>query len=517
MRLLFLLLSTVFWLIITSCSSCLSQDSNLSFFQIPLIDSDFNRPGAGAEQWIGQNTVNIPVEGINTQRLDAYYRFNWLQFQPYGANANDYDFTTFDTQINDAISKGQKFSFGIMTICSSCDGGFKSDGFILQYPQYLHNQMQAEKVRDWGSAMSGLWIPNWNSNAYLTALENLNAAINNHINSSSFNGVAYKNVIGYIDIRHYGNWGEWHHSFLVKNWSDFPAGTAATTTSLKRLIDAHVNNFKDFPLVILIGAYEAQQLPVAFNVPAEIGYYALTRSNNAGKIGWRRDNWGWTDNYIFSFTTRNPTVYKGLNFGTEISNRYKYAQVVGEPADLGNAKYRGVNFGDLVDQVKTAHAKSFGNGNLDKSVNDTVAKNAYRAASKAAGYRLILEAGNISKSINAGSPFSISLNWKNIGAAPSYENWDVIFELRNASNEVVWSGKSVFKPRLFSPEKESTGINDKFILPAAVYPGIYSIYLIIRDPIAYRQPLPLAIAGRKADGSYLLKSNITVGKNNTVN
>ena len=125
----------------------------------------------------------------------------------YGANANNYDFTAFDAQINDAISKGQKFSFGIMTICSSCEGGFKSDGFILQYPQYLHNQMQAEKVRDWGSAMSGLWIPNWNSNAYLTALENLNAAINNHINSSSFNGVAYKNVIGYIDIRHYGNWG----------------------------------------------------------------------------------------------------------------------------------------------------------------------------------------------------------------------------------------------------------------------------------------------------------------------
>src|SRR4029077_6607559 len=110
-----------------------------------------------------------------------------------------------------------------------------------------------------------------------------------------------------------------------------------------------------------------------------------------------------------------------------------------------------------------------------------------------------------------------TLNWKNIGAAPSYENWDVIFELRNAGNEVVWAGKSVFKPRLFSPEKESSSINDKFKLPATVHPGIYSMYLIVRDPIAYRQPLPLAIAGRKADGSYLLKSNITVEKNNAVN
>ncbi len=510
MRLLYLLLSSVCWLLV-GCNSGLSQSNTFSFNQFQPLDSDLNRPGAGAEQWIGQNTVNIPVEGINTPRLDAYYRFNWLQFQPYDGKENEYDFTVFDAQIKDAISKRQKFSFGIMTICSSCGQGTNVSGFKLQYPLFLHNQMQAEKAHDWGSSMSGLWIPNWNSNAYLTALEKLNAAINNHINNSSFNGVAYKTVIGYIDIRQYGNWGEWHHSFIVKNWSDFPEGTAATTASLKRLIDAHVNYFKDFPLVILIGAYEAQQLPVAFNVPAEIGYYALTRSNNAGKIGWRRDNWGWTDNYIFSFTTRNTIVYKGLNFGAEISNRFKYAQVVGEPADLGNAKYKGVNFGDLENQVKEAHAKSFGNGNLDMSLNDPEAKNAYRAASKAAGYRLILESGNMSRTISAGFPFFTSLSWKNIGAAPAYENWDVIFELRDSSERVMWSGKSAIHLKLFSPDNISTVIKDTFALPAVVRPGIYSMFLVIRDPAGYREPLPLAITGRKADGSYLLRNNILVG------
>jgi hypothetical protein len=118
-----------------------------------------------------------------------------------------YDFTAFDAQINDAISKGQKFSFGIMTICSSCEADSNQTVLYCSIPNICIIRCRLEKVRDWGSAMSGLWIPNWNSNAYLTALENLNAAINNHINSSSFNGVAYKNVIGYIDIRHYGNWG----------------------------------------------------------------------------------------------------------------------------------------------------------------------------------------------------------------------------------------------------------------------------------------------------------------------
>jgi Domain of unknown function (DUF4832) len=510
LRILLLLLSPVCFLII-GCSSGLSQDNLFKINLVPMTDFDVNRPGAGAEQWIGQNTVNIPVEGVNTPRLDAYYRFNWLQFQPYEAKPDEYDFTVFDAQVNDAISKGQKFSFGIMTICSSCGGGTKLDSFVLQYPLFLHNQMQSEKIHDWGSSMSGLWVPNWNSNAYLSALENLNFAINNHIKSSSFNGVPYSNIIGYIDIRQYGNWGEWHHSSIVKNWSDFPDGTAATTLSLKRLIDAHVNYFKDFPLVILIGAFEAQQLPVAFNVPAEIGYYALTRSNNAGKIGWRRDNWGWTDNYIFSFTTNNHTVYKGLNFGDEISNRYKYAQVVGEPADLGLAWYKGVNFGDLVNQIKTAHANSFGNGNLDKSVNDKDARLAYREASKTAGYRLVVESGNMTKSLNLGAPFTISLNWKNLGVAPTYENWNVMFELRNAKNEMVWSGKSAFKLKLFLPQRESTVSQDKINLPAGLPPGSYNLYLTIRDPLGYRQPLPLAVQGRNADGSYLLRSNILLG------
>jgi Domain of unknown function (DUF4832) len=503
------LLLPVFGLI-CSCSSGLSQDNASSLIQIQPLDSDFNRPGAGAEQWNDQNIINIPVEGINTQRLDAYYRFYWLQFQGLDSAENKYDFSAFDQQINDAIRKRQKFSFGIMTICSSCDLGRSLEGFKLQYPVYLHRQMQAEKIHDWGSAMAGLWIPNWNSDAYLTALEKLNAAINAHIESGSFQGVPYKNVIGYIDIRHYGNWGEWHHSYIVKDWSEFPEGTAATTASLKRLIDAHVNYFKNFPLVVLIGAYEAQQLTVAFNVPAEVGYYALTRSNNAGKIGWRRDNWGWTDNYIFQFTTKNKTVFNGMNFGEEIRNRYKTAQVVGEPADLGLAKYNGVNFGNLVEQVETAHAKSFGNGNLIKSVNDPDAKNAFRAASKAAGYRLTLEEGNMSKNLSAGYPFFITLNWRNLGVAPSYENWDVFFELRDTTNHVAWTGRSAMRPKFFLPNTVAKKIQDSFTVPVTVHPGTYHLFLVIKDPTGYREAMPLAIKGRNADGSYLLRKDIAL-------
>jgi hypothetical protein len=41
--------------------------------------------------------------------------------------------------------------------------------------------------------------------------------------------------------------------------------------------------------------------------------------------------------------------------------------------------------------------------------------------------------------------------------------------------------------------------------------GNYNMYLIIRDPKGYREPLPLFISGRNADGSYLIRSNILIG------
>src|SRR6185295_5216356 len=91
-----------------------SQTTTLTFSNL---STDLNRPGGGAEQWTaGQNTVNIPTAGVNTQRLDAYYRFSWTDIQSYNASGPglNMDFTNFDIQIQDAIRKRQGFSFGVM-------------------------------------------------------------------------------------------------------------------------------------------------------------------------------------------------------------------------------------------------------------------------------------------------------------------------------------------------------------------------------------------------------------------
>jgi PKD repeat protein len=482
-----------------------SQTSPLTFTQIPIANPDLNRPFGGAEQWNGQNTVNIPSQGTNTPRIDAYYRFNWFDISPTNGAQGVYSWTTFDAQINAAISKGQKFGFGIMAIYQ----GPNVNGYSLGYPLWLHNLMQAEAVKDWGSSSFGSWIPNYNSPNFLAAVKALNTAINAHIMTGSFNGVQYKNVINYIDTRIVGAFGEWNHANIINSVSNYPAGTAPTVASLDSIISYHVHVFDQFQCEAMIATFDADYLANVWIDP-QVGYYALTASNSHGKMGWRRDAWGWPDAYYHEWAENNTGVVNGLHFNTEIMNRYQFAPVIGEPADLGESGTGASAFSLLPGQMTFYHVNSFGNGNLDVNASNATAQNNFRAASKAAGCRLIIGSGSISSTLSGGSPFSITLNWQDIGATPTYENWNVTFELRNSSNVAVWSGISTFNPRLFLPSGTATAITDNFTLPASIPQGTYGMYLILRDPNGFRFPLPLGITGVNADGSYLLK-NLTLG------
>ncbi len=493
-------------LLLLSCLICLhltglAQTTNLTFTQIPLTDPEFLRPGAGANEWsYDQNVVNIPVQGTNTQRLDRYWRFTWLDFQPANGSSGSYDFTVFDSKIQESISKGQTFSFGVMQQCGGCDASLQTNmnGSVMLYPTWLHNQMQAENPKDY--AAGGEWYPNYNSPSYLAAIKNLNTAINNHILSGSYNGFAYKDVIGQIDIRGYGDFGEW-----TNNDFSGPTGTQATAASLDSIISYHVHVYNTFQCVYMMATADGGQLSNT-NIPPATGYYALTVTNSVGKLGWRRDSWGQTDNYLSQWTDANPTVFNGLSFKTEIMNRYQFAPIVGEPQDGGSAG----NFTSLAAQMTKYGVTSFGNGNFNNGVNATI-QNSFRAASKAAGYRIILTGGSMTTTLTGGNTFNVSLNWQNIGAAPDYKNWNVTFELRSSNNAVVWSGTSSFNPKLFLPSGTPSAISDNFTLPSTVPQGTYSMYLIIRDPVGFRKPLPLGITGVNSDGSYLLRSNITVG------
>jgi hypothetical protein len=179
--------------------------AQLTFTQLPTSNPDLNRPGAGVEEWNYQNLVNVPVEGTNTPRIDSYRRYKWNHFE---VTRDNYIFTSLDNDIKAAIDKGQKFGFGIMTCFPGNgvgDSTISYDGGTSVYPLYLHQLMQGESVKDWKTngadsntgptTGSGYWVPNWNSQHYLTRLLALYKAINAHLETTTYKGFKFKDVI----------------------------------------------------------------------------------------------------------------------------------------------------------------------------------------------------------------------------------------------------------------------------------------------------------------------------------
>ena len=56
---------------------------------------------------------------------------------------------------------------------------------------------------------------------------------------------------------------------------------------------------------------------------------------------------------------------------------------------------------------------------------------------KYAGYRYAVTSATVPASAPAGSALRITVRWTNFGAAPSYDNWQVGYEVRDAADNVV--------------------------------------------------------------------------------
>lgn len=387
------------------------------------------RKFSGTENWNGQYYTSF-TGGAQ----DLYFRFCWTDIEK--STQGNYVWTRFDQEFNKAIALKGKFSFGIMIVCDSDDflayETYTGSSAWSRYPRYVHENMQQQAVKDY--TINGQWIPNWNSTFMLDRFDALLQAIQAHIASKG-----WQDKINYVDIRGYGQWGEWHSVGFGQPVTSQPSGTRITVASYKRFIDGHVRAFPNYPLVMLMAALDANWLDNTMT-PPEITDYILKARNNWGLIGIRRDQWGATDQYIHDYFENN-----NRSFGTSgpfkdiIMQRWKYAPLVGEPMGPGS------NLSDLPRQVTFYHANSVGNGNYTA---DATSQNYFRTAENNAGYKLALQGGEATTS---GTNLKISFSVENFGNTPCYEDYNLVYELRTVTGTTVWTSNSTFKPALKVP------------------------------------------------------------------
>ena len=143
---------------------------------------------------------------------------------------------------------------------------------------------------------------------------------------------------------------------------------------------------------------------------------------------------------------------------------------------------------------------------------------------KYAGYRYAITSATGPASATPGSALPITVRWTNFGTAPSYDNWQVVYELRDSDNAVVKTVQSALALRDIAAEQNYTDTaqdpvsatdDDTFSLPTSGLPaGDYKLVAKVVwndhkphgiNTVNY-PPMTLAQAGRDNAGGYPIGS-----------
>jgi hypothetical protein len=143
---------------------------------------------------------------------------------------------------------------------------------------------------------------------------------------------------------------------------------------------------------------------------------------------------------------------------------------------------------------------------------------------KYAGYRYAVTSASVPASAPAGSALPITLRWTNFGTAPAYDNWQVIYEVRNSSDTVVKTVQSGLSLLLIAAEQSYTNTaqepasvarDDTLSLPTAgLRTGNYKLVAKVvwnehkpngNNAVSYA-PMTLAQEGRDSGGGYPIGS-----------
>lgn len=132
------------------------------------------------------------------------------------------------------------------------------------------------------------------------------------------------------------------------------------------------------------------------------------------------------------------------------------------------------------------------------------------------GYRYELVSANLPETANAGDQVNISLNIKNVGYAPLYNERHAYIVLKRGGD--TYSIQLATDPRRWLPNGVVTAINEQITIPAGVPKGTYNLYLHMPDIYPSlagdsRYSIRFANEGvwQKATGMNRLMATITIG------
>ncbi len=447
----------------------------------------------------------------------VYKRYSWRELEPV---RGQYDFTnTIERDIQRATAQGKKFALGIVALSSSPNSGDNID-----VPNYLIQDMPLGFYFT-KTAGGRVYVPDWNDSDFITRNSALIAAL-----AAKYDG---EPRIAWIDIRSYGNFGEWHVNDPVPYPTPAPGqnirqgsssnfqkqfylmtsvsgSTTATLATKRAIVDSYVDRFKRTQLCMMIA--ETAGLS-----------YALGRSPY---IGTRRDCLG--GEYFSNFKQPpdgSPDVF------TIIKDRWKTAPALCEfVGSWGVQNGRSVDLGKTaIDAIRQFHL-CIASANFSHE-HPTATRQNIENIGKLLGYRYRIARAVLEPTVTPASATKISYLWTNEGVSPIYSDWTIQVQLRDRqSGAILAAENSAMQLRKLLPAGTALTQSDsaaslkagltwdtvRVKVPSDILSSLkgrnkVDVCVKITDRSGFFPPLPLAMDGKLADGAYRL-GTITVAQ-----
>ncbi|MBN9633104.1 MAG: DUF4832 domain-containing protein, partial [Actinobacteria bacterium] len=470
-----------------------SVDPGAQIVRPQTIDTVLNNPGMGWE-YIDNALPGLHDEGTYgtfPEFTNVAVLSDWGTLEP---SPGTYDWTLLDNAISYWSSQGKRIHFRIGTdgmevgpgttysggaplwLASSPYGvayQTKCDNQTLTAPTCLNaNASQAAMFRVWNIA----------DPQYLARLQSFMAAFGARYDHDS--------RIDTIDLRGYGEWGEWHSGFDI---------TSMTTriSALKGIIDAWVGAFPD-KVLNLSDSYEwrTAQLPAGVTSPATYADfmknsafdYALTKPN----VSFRRDG--------VSGCLRDYDR-QGLEAAWQNPNRLPVTLEYcgGYPVDSwSSVRNRLDDIFSLHANYATVMGWDGGEGALGFYANEAAA---IKEGNLRMGYRFVVNESTLPRTIVPGTAFDVRQVWSNLAVGRAWTKYQLTYSLVNSAGATVWSTvASGFDPRGIVEGKPLTS-DHTMTVPTSIPSGNYQLRFGLRDT-GLGVPIKLAIAGVDAATTY---------------
>ena len=396
----------------------------------------------------------------------GYFRYNWAQLEP---EEGKYEWHIIDDALEYWDSKGMTFAFGIMSIYTGNADPYVTPKWVFDAgAKYMYGTgTQAEYI--YASDIKGAtYLPIQNDPIYMEKYRNFLVAL-----AERYDGDPR---IEYIDIRSYGNYGEFHNIGLPTNWP------ALNEEEMKAHIDMHADLFKKTQLILCTGAF----MYPYWNKGDVSSEYIINKG-----VGIRNDGGYDITEEVADFHGHEPAVNEqGAPYETFKAQRGFYVDRY-----LEYIKHQKFSYMDLGEWSRNTET-------FIKEQEEVI-----KYLTNKMGYHFVLNSVNMPKSAASGDKIGISFDWINKGITYLYRDAVIDVALLDNNNRVVKTWRSNTVPTInWAPD---TPVNDTISLDFAdVTSGEYKLAVGIslddaREPDDGKPDFKIGNYGRTDENWYI--------------